>query len=111
MKKIVLTAFMATFVIGPVHAAKPDHANGNSLPPGLQKKVDRGGSLPPGWQRKLNKGSVLDKRVYDAASPVDDSMQVQLPAGPNGTIDLRVEGKIVRIYQATRIILDVFDIR
>jgi len=111
MKKIALFVFVATFISGPLHAAKPEHANGNGLPPGLQKKVDRGGSLPPGWQRKLNKGSVLDKRVYDAAAPVDDRIRVQLPAGPNGTIDLQVEGKIVRIFQATRIILDVFDIR
>lgn len=111
MKKTVLLAFATALLASPLYAAKPDHAKGNSLPPGLQKKVDRGGSLPPGWQRKLNKGSVLDKRVFDAASPVDDAVRVQLPAGPNGTIDLQVEGKIVRIYQATRIILDTFDIR
>jgi len=109
MKKAFVIVILAGFVMSPAYADKPDHANGRGLPPGLQKKVERGGELPPGWQRKLRKGQVLDSRVYKEAVPIDESMHVKLPLGPNGTVDLEIEGKIVRIYEATRIIQAVFN--
>ena len=30
-----------------------EYYRGQSLPPGLAKKLRRGGSLPPGWQKKI----------------------------------------------------------
>lgn len=109
MKKLIMAFILMFFVNPAVHAAKPDHASGKQLPPGLQKKMNRGGVLPPGWEKKLRKGTVLDQRVYEASTPVSDKLRVKLPVGPSGTIDLRIEGKIVRIYKATRIIQAVFE--
>lgn len=109
MRNAILFAVLGAVLAMPAYADKPDHARGKSLPPGLQKKMERGGTLPPGWERKLRKGSVLDPQVYEAAEPVDDSLRVRLPVGPSGTVDLQVEGKIVRIYKATRIIQAVLD--
>jgi hypothetical protein len=109
MRNTILLAILGAALAMPAYADKPDHAKGKSLPPGLQKKIERGGTLPPGWERKLRKGSVLDPQVYAAAVPIDDSMRVHLPVGPKGTVDLRVEDKIIRIYVATRIIQAVFN--
>jgi len=108
MKIVVLPIIVAVLFANPVYADRPDHAKNKGLPPGLQKKLDRGGELPPGWQRKLRKGQVLDARVYELSKPIDDALRAKLPLGPNGTVDLKIEGKIVRIYQATRIIQEVF---
>ena len=109
MRVVILAAIAGSFLVSPAYADRPDHAGGKQLPPGLQKKMERGGELPPGWERKLRKGRVLDQQVFEVAAPVDDSMRVQLPIGPKGTLDLQVEGKIVRIYKATRIIQAVFE--
>jgi hypothetical protein len=81
------------------------------LPPGLQKKVARGGQLPPGWQKKVARGEVLDAGVYAHATPVPVALVQRLPPQPAGTVIVTVEGKLVRLIEATRTILDVFDIR
>lgn len=80
------------------------------LPPGLKKKVARGGDLPPGWQKKVAKGEVLDREVYRHATPLPDGLIKRLPPAPDGTVLIKVEGKVIRLYEATRTILDVFDI-
>jgi hypothetical protein len=71
-----------------------------SLPPGLQKKVDSGESLPPGWQKKLHKGEILDYRVYRQGSVV-------VPVNHEGIITIKVEGKVIRLMEATREIVDI----
>ena len=109
MKKLFTAVVFLLFVNPAVYAAKPDHASGKQLPPGLQKKMNRGGVLPPGWQKKLKQGAVLDREIYEASTPVSDSLKVKLPVGPSGTIDIQIEGRIVRIYKATRIIQAVFE--
>jgi hypothetical protein len=81
------------------------------LPPGLQKKLARGGELPPGWQKKVERGEVLDAEVYEHAQPVPVDLARRLPPQPQGTIIVTVEGKLMRLIEATRTILDVFDIR
>ncbi len=113
MIRALLAGVALVFVLSPVHAAKPDKTNGKgggALPPGLQKKVERGGQLPPGWEKKLQKGSVMEAAVYAHARPVPDSISVKLPPAPEGAITVKVEGKVVRLMEATRTILDVFDI-
>ena len=89
------------------HKAK---GKGKSLPPGLAKKVARGGSLPPGWQRKLATGQVMEAEVYRQCEPLPQEVIVHLPPPPPGTILVRIEGKVVRLAQATLEILDVFDV-
>lgn len=81
-----------------------------AVPQGLQKKVTRGGDLPPGWQNKVSKGEVLDPEVYRHATPLPKELTMKLPPAPDGTVLVKVEGKVIRLYEATRTILDVFDI-
>lgn len=81
-----------------------------SLPPGLKKKAARGKALPPGWQTKLSRGEVLDERVYRQCEPLPVELSRRLPPPPRGTITVRVEGKVIRLMEATREILDVFDV-
>jgi hypothetical protein len=82
-----------------------------SLPPGLAKKVARGEALPPGWQKKIVRGEVLPTVVYTEASPVPRAILINLPAQPEGTRLVVLDGKILRVAAATRTILDVIDIR
>jgi hypothetical protein len=78
------------------------------LPPGLQKKLDRGGELPPGWQKKLNAGEVMQPEIYQQAAPLPKDIFMTLPPQPHDTEILTVEDKVVRVMKDTRRILDVF---
>lgn len=80
------------------------------LPPGLQKKVARGGDLPPGWQKKIARGEVIDAELYKHAVHIPDDLIKRLPPQPEGTALIKVKGKIIRVLEATRTILDVFDL-
>lgn len=81
-----------------------------TLPPGLQKKVERGGELPPGWQKKIARGEVIDARVYEHSRPLPPELVKRLPPYPRGTVVVTIEGKVVRLMEATLTILDVFDL-
>ena len=81
-----------------------------SLPPGLQKKVARGKSLPPGWQKKVAPGYSLDYQVYRQGISLPDVLLQRLPPAPVGSEIIQVHDKIIRLYAATRTILDVFDL-
>ncbi len=72
----------------------------SDLPPGLQKKVASGGSLPPGWQKKVVNGQVFspELRRYSKRSPYPS---------PKGTSDYILEDKVIRVMDATYVILDV----
>jgi hypothetical protein len=87
------------------HKHKKDKKQ-KSLPPGLQKKVARGGELPPGWQKKVARGEVLDGGLYEASTilPVEILGQIESKAG---TSVRQVEDRVVRILDATHVILDV----
>jgi hypothetical protein len=82
----------------------PDKA----LPPGLAKKVARGEKLPPGWQKKIARGEVLPQTVYAQAQPLPEVVVRKLPPPPAGTILVTLDGKVVRLLEATRTIVDVF---
>lgn len=81
-----------------------------TMPPGLKKKVERGGELPPGWQKKVARGEVLDAQIYAHSRPLPPELLKRLPPQPPGTIVITVEGKVVRLVEATLMILDVFDL-
>ncbi|MES9899471.1 MAG: hypothetical protein ABW148_10655 [Sedimenticola sp.] len=78
-----------------------------SLPPGLQKKVARGGQLPPGWQKKVARGEVLEADLYAASRGLPRDILDRLPQSPDGTSIRHVEDRVVRIIDATGLILDV----
>ncbi len=81
------------------------------LPPGLQKKLERGGSLPPGWQAKLRRGEIMPLDVYGQCDRLPPDLIEQLPIPPPGTVLVAISGKVVRLLQATREILDVFEVQ
>ena len=85
----------------------PDKA----LPPGLAKKVARGEKLPPGWQKKIARGEVLPQTVYAQAQPLPEVVMRKLPPPPAGTILVTLDGKVVRLLEATRTIVDVFELQ
>ncbi|WP_269523905.1 hypothetical protein [Coraliomargarita parva] len=82
-----------------------------SLPPGLQKKLERGGELPPGWKKKLQVGSILDKDFERRAISLPDEIRRRLPKAPSGTIDILIEDEIIRVQEKTRRILDILSDR
>ncbi len=82
-----------------------------SLPPGLAKKLERGGTLPPGWQKKVARGEVMDYEVYSQSLPLPEEILKKLPSGPDGTVLRKVGKKIVRLIEATRTIVDQFDLQ
>ena len=86
-------------------------ASGKALPPGLAKKAARGGALPPGWQKKIARGEVLAPAVYAQTQPLPEVVIRKLPPPPAGTILVTIDGKLVRLLEATRTILDVFELQ
>ena len=73
-----------------------------SIPPGLQKKVERGKELPPGWQKKIARGEVLDARLYEHGT-------VLVPVDKNGISTIKIEDKIIRLIDSTREIVEILD--
>lgn len=114
MKSLTVTTFAlaAALAVGmtPLHAKKPD-SDESALPRGLQKKVARGGELPPGWQKKLQRGEVLDQAVVSHGGPVSPQLKVKLPVGDKGSVDITLDGKVIRLNEKTRQILEVFEVR
>ena len=92
------------------HGGDAKGKKGKDLPPGLAKKVARGGKLPPGWEAKVVRGQILAVEVFQQAHPLPRELTVHLPAPPVGTITIAIEGRLVRLLEATREILDVFEI-
>ena len=78
-----------------------------ALPPGLQKKLARGGQLPPGWQKKVVRGEVLEGDLYLSSQGLPSDIIDLLPRGPNNTSIRRIEDRVVRVMDATGVILDV----
>jgi len=90
--------------------APPSAGQTANLPPGLAKNVARGKPLPPGWQNKLARGQAMPQDVYEHAQLLPVAVLKNLPPQPPGTILVKVEGKVVRLAEATRTVLDVFDL-
>ncbi len=106
-----MTAIRDYYRVHPAPAPEPAPVKKQKkLPRGLQKKVARGGALPPGWQKKVARGEVMDPVVYEQSRPLPLELVRTLPPPPAGTVIVTVEGKAVRLLEATRTILDVFDL-
>jgi len=102
LRNIISLAIIICLSSTPVLAKKEKDKN-KQLPQGLQKKLDRGGTLPPGWQKKFVKGQVLDEPVYNHS-------EVVIPMDSNGMLTVRVEGKLIKLIEATREIVEIVDL-
>ncbi|MBO1926828.1 hypothetical protein J3998_04505 [Thiomicrorhabdus sp. 6S2-11] len=75
----------------------------NDLPHGLNKRSEKTGKpLPPGWQKKLHRGEVMDREVYEHG-------KVMGPVDIDGRVTISIDGKLVRLYQHTREIIDILN--
>ena len=97
LRTIFVILAVTGFISSPLHAKG---GKDDQLPPGLQKKMQKGKPLPPGWQKKLSKGETLDSSVYSAG-------RIVTPEDHAGVITIQVEGKIIRLMKATREIVDI----
>jgi len=102
MKHLIPTfvCFSLLLPIGSAFAKNDKQKKHKSLPPGLQKKHQRGQPLPPGWQKKLHVGSVLDIDIYHHAKIIKS-------VGVHGHITVSIEGHILRIVKDTRKIVEI----
>ena len=80
-----------------------------SLPPGLKRRLEQGVDLPPGWQRKVERGEVIDSELIRQA-PVSQELIGRLPRQPQDTRLIELEDQVVRVREATGLVLDVLDI-
>lgn len=101
--KLITAALIAAMGVSATALAKNDNSDKHKpLPPGLQKKAERGQELPPGWQHKLGRGDTLDRQVYR------DS-QVVARDRHDGTLTIRVEGKLIKVIEKSHEIVDILD--
>jgi hypothetical protein len=82
-----------------------------ALPPGVAKKGAPGAKLPSGWQKKITRGEVIPQTVYAQAQPLPEVVIRKLPPPPAGTILVTLDGKLVRLMETTRTIVDVFELK
>jgi len=103
-RNIITIAVLLSICSSPVFAAKEKEKNKNrQLPQGLQMKLERGGSLPPGWQKKLVRGGILEQPIFNYSETV-------IPVDPEGLLTVRVEGKLIKLIEATREIVEIVDL-
>lgn len=96
---------------GKKHKKHKKHKNKKkSIPPGLRKKLERGGELPPGWQKKVQRGEVIDSELYSKSKPLPAQLRRKLPQLEMGTDVREIEGKVVKVLEASGIIVDAFDL-
>lgn len=79
------------------------------LPPGLEKNLKRGKPLPPGWQKKLAPGARLDDDIWNALTPLSYDMFPGMRRTPNTRLYYH-DNRVLRVMDATRVILDVINI-
>ena len=108
MKHLLLILICLAISV-PAVAKNDKEKKQKTLPPGLEKKVERGGELPPGWQKKIVRGEVLDSELYDIAVKIPNKPTKHYP-NTKGTELLRLEKKIIRIANDTREVLEIFGI-
>lgn len=113
----IIILFLLTMTASMIEADQPKndkaekhHKNNKkakSLPPGLQKKLQRGGQLPPGWEKKLRRGAILDQIVYQQAIPIAIKEYKVFGGVIEGTVVVRVDNRILRLARATHEIIDI----
>lgn len=99
-KQLLSLVLIGAVGIVPLQAKNDKHGN---LPPGLQKKAQRGEPLPPGWQKKISVGEHLDRKVFEQEAIVVSSRDRE------GLITVRIDGKLVRVMEKSMEIVDILN--
>lgn len=112
-KKIASALVCISLLLGTNALAKPDKSQKvkkekkqKHLPPGLEKKVNRGGELPPGWKNKVKKGDVLDEYILKQGIVLNKNTYPKQYVDNYSKI-YKIEDKIIRVMNATNEILNV----
>lgn len=100
MKLFMLVLCSSTLLISQLALAKPDQEK--SLPPGLEKKLEKGQPLPPGWQKKLAPGQFLPQDYYQRGRVI------KRPAA-DGIISVQIEGTIIEVFEHSLEIVRILD--
>lgn len=99
MRLIKVAVALAVLMMGISGLAQAKPEKDKPLPPGLQKKVDRGGALPPGWQKKLAVGEVIDDDIYRQGRVISSDGR--------GAVTVDVDGEVFRVMENTREIIEI----
>ncbi|MFT5788312.1 MAG: hypothetical protein ACI8SJ_000415 [Shewanella sp.] len=71
-----------------------------TLPYGLQKKVERGEPLPPGWQKKLKAGDRLSDDLFSRG-------KITSPIDTDGNIVIDIDDIPIKVNNKSREIIDI----
>lgn len=96
---LILSICLMTLCLGDAAYAKNDKEK--KVPPGLQKKVERGGELPPGWQKKLKRGEKIEPEVIEHGEVIETSS--------DGHVTVKVDDRIIKVIKNTREIVDIIE--
>lgn len=99
MKKILLFCVSLFLIFGVYGISFAKDNKEKSLPPGLQKKSERGQSLPPGWQKKLIVGTILENDIYKHGK--------MIATDNRGFVTISIEGKLIKLIKDTREIVEI----
>ncbi|MCE2572417.1 hypothetical protein [Motilimonas eburnea] len=101
LTRLVLFFVGSLLLAGQVHAKNDKHDKQQKvLPPGLEKKVDRGGELPPGWKKKLRRGDILDWDIYRFGH--------KRPGNKNDKYEwIDIDNDTIKVIKNTREIVDI----
>ncbi|TJY61891.1 hypothetical protein E4T66_06475 [Sinimarinibacterium sp. CAU 1509] len=89
-----------------------DHgkAKDKKLNKGMEKRLASGKGLPPGWQKKMSRGDVVPSDIWRYHEPLPSSIIRRLPPQPEGVVTVRIDNQVVRVIEATHVLLDAFDL-
>jgi len=64
---------------------------------------------PQGWYTRVKRGYVIPSDIYEYREPVPQRVLVTMQPQPPGVVHIMIGGKVIRLVEATRTIMDVFD--
>lgn len=114
LSKKILGAFLVLGLIFSTQAlAKQDKENKvkkeknekkeKQIPYGLQKKLNNGGTLPPGWQKKVQKGEVADSIILENGKILNSKVYESI----ENTDVYKVQERVFRVARDTKEILEI----
>lgn len=100
LSRVLLLTIIAMSIVNPAYGKPDKEKSSKQLPPGLQKKVEKGGELPPGWQKKVEVGEPIVKEIYQ-------HIKIVIPVDDKGIVTVVIGGKLIRLVEATREVIEV----